>query len=723
MKNILFFLLFIPFMAIGQTPREITLDYSIYVNGNHRVKDTLKTNVQRFSDLTIQKTAYSRDTIAKMINDSLNNLNITSSQTSEQIIDSISQTINMPVTHAINFSKINNQYNPYTLTANTVFTPDPIGALSGSAGNFTIQNISPNTYTATFSGFLYASNSITDAFDNTTNHYTTYLVGCGGQGAYKTYKVGIWDSGLIPGAPIQLSAPSSFQATAASQTQINLTWTLPSPNGSGFQIYDSLAGGSWALLTSPIKTATSYSHTGLTNGQHWYYRGITVGNGSDTLTSTYATTNATTSNLITLATPTLRALTVISSTAINAVCSLIANNSGYNWTISRNGGSTYTDLATTTTNDTTYSITGLHADSTYYIKVRANGNLTTYNHSAYSTAQYATTQSANSAPVASSVNITGSITTGNTLTGHYTYSDADGNTEGTSTFRWLTSVTDGGAQTAIGGATSSTLVITSELLNNYLYFEVTPVASTGISPGTAVQSSSLLLALEYPLTVGNLWAWYSADNVTSASDGTNLRVISYNDKSGNNNAISGTITNTNDTAYWISKSKLVIRNNHLQTSTVDNKGFYRRTSMSKAFSEITIFADYEFVRDRGYLLNLFGYGSTIQLGINTSGYIRGLVYINQVYSAYTLNQHNIVTIRCKNGTNNFDIYINKVKVLTGTTNALPVTATSMSLFSIDGETYTSQYNGYNQEILIFDKYFTDQEISDMQDYLKTKVGL
>src|SRR4029079_10798501 len=40
----------------------------------------------------------------------------------------------------------------------------------------------------------------------------------------------------------------------------------------------------------------------------------------------------------------------------------------------------------------------------------------------------------NAGPVASSVNITGTPNVGQTLTGHYTYSDAESDPEGTSTF-------------------------------------------------------------------------------------------------------------------------------------------------------------------------------------------------------------------------------------------------------------------------------------------------
>ncbi len=44
---------------------------------------------------------------------------------------------------------------------------------------------------------------------------------------------------------------------------------------------------------------------------------------------------------------------------------------------------------------------------------------------------------ANTAPTASNVSLSGAVKVGYTLTGSYSYGDADSDTEGTSTFRWL----------------------------------------------------------------------------------------------------------------------------------------------------------------------------------------------------------------------------------------------------------------------------------------------
>jgi len=99
--------------------------------------------------------------------------------------------------------------------------------------------------------------------------------------------------------------------------------------------------------------------------------------------------------------------------------------------------------------------------------------------------------SSNSAPVSSDVTITYTSQlinnipeTGSVLTGSYTYSDAESNSEGTSTFRWLRN------DVAIVGATSITYTPVVADVGTALKFEVTPVATSGTLIGTAVASSA-----------------------------------------------------------------------------------------------------------------------------------------------------------------------------------------------------------------------------------------
>ena len=117
---------------------------------------------------------------------------------------------------------------------------------------------------------------------------------------------------------------------------------------------------------------------------------------------------------------------------------------------------------------------------------------------------------ANTAPVASNVTITGTLQLGQVLTGSYTYSDADGDVEGTSTFRWLRN----GAP--IGGATASTYTIVGADLGQQLVFEVTPVAVSGVLVGTAVQSA--------PVSANNVAPVITGQNPLTTAEDTPLTI-------------------------------------------------------------------------------------------------------------------------------------------------------------------------------------------------------
>lgn len=112
-----------------------------------------------------------------------------------------------------------------------------------------------------------------------------------------------------------------------------------------------------------------------------------------------------------------------------------------------------------------------------------------FNYSAESTGN-GTTLLSNTAPVASSVNISGTLNVGQTLTGSYTYTDADSDVQGTSTYKWYRADDASGTNSAaISGATATTYTLQVADVNKYIRFGVVPVASAGTSPGTEAFSS------------------------------------------------------------------------------------------------------------------------------------------------------------------------------------------------------------------------------------------
>lgn len=100
------------------------------------------------------------------------------------------------------------------------------------------------------------------------------------------------------------------------------------------------------------------------------------------------------------------------------------------------------------------------------------------------------TYETNVAPTASSVTFSGTNNIGQTLTGTYTYADADSDLEGTSTFQWYRADNASGLNSAaISGATATTYMLQAADNGKYIRFGVVPVAASGTSPGVEAFSS------------------------------------------------------------------------------------------------------------------------------------------------------------------------------------------------------------------------------------------
>ncbi|MBP0726114.1 DUF1533 domain-containing protein [Bacillus sp. RG28] len=116
----------------------------------------------------------------------------------------------------------------------------------------------------------------------------------------------------------------------------------------------------------------------------------------------------------------------------------------------------------------------------YQIKVVAKG---------YEDASVLQEIKVNEAPSASQVKISGDTQVGNVLTGMYQYSDIENDPEGNTKFQWYRSDSvDGSDKVAIPEATTQTYTIQNEDENKYIFFEVVPVASSGLTTGTSVLS-------------------------------------------------------------------------------------------------------------------------------------------------------------------------------------------------------------------------------------------
>ncbi len=92
------------------------------------------------------------------------------------------------------------------------------------------------------------------------------------------------------------------------------------------------------------------------------------------------------------------------------------------------------------------------------------------------------------APTASDVSFSGTVATGQTLTGLYTYADAEGDDEAGSTFKWYRSDNSNGLnKVLISEATSLTYTLVSADVDKFISFEVTPKNAN--ATGSAVEST------------------------------------------------------------------------------------------------------------------------------------------------------------------------------------------------------------------------------------------
>ncbi len=96
------------------------------------------------------------------------------------------------------------------------------------------------------------------------------------------------------------------------------------------------------------------------------------------------------------------------------------------------------------------------------------------------------------APFASNVEIKGVGKVGTEITGEYTYTDPNRDTEGTSIYKWYTSDELYGPYSVIDGQNGKTLNVTAELINKYIKFGVTPVSTLAPETGVEVLSEAII---------------------------------------------------------------------------------------------------------------------------------------------------------------------------------------------------------------------------------------
>jgi len=182
--------------------------------------------------------------------------------------------------------------------------------------------------------------------------------------SFRVRAVGAGGSSLacVPVSATTLPAAPSLTASAASSTQINLSWTNVAGE-SGYKVERSADGDTWEQIAAPAANVAAFSNTGLTADTLYYYRVRAWNAAGDGAYS------APVSKTTLLPAPTGLAAEAQATSQISLTWNDSTGETGYR--VERLSGATWVTLTTTAADTTTYLATGLSAGTSYSFRLRA----------------------------------------------------------------------------------------------------------------------------------------------------------------------------------------------------------------------------------------------------------------------------------------------------------------------------------------------------------------
>jgi hypothetical protein len=235
-------------------------------------------------------------------------------------------------------------------------------------------------------GNVVATADPSDSFNATINYTasagTYYLVvashgtSANATGTNYGQDVGSYTLGgtIIPTGVSAPAAPSNLTASAASTSQINLSWTDNSNNEDGFKIERLNSDGTWSQVATVGANVTTWSDTGLTAGTTYTYRVRAYNaSGGDSAYSNTASTTTNTGATVPAA-PSGLAAAVKSKPSLRVNLTWLdnsTNETGFKIERSTDGGVTWSLLATVGANVTSYSDTNVTKGGSYTYRVYA----------------------------------------------------------------------------------------------------------------------------------------------------------------------------------------------------------------------------------------------------------------------------------------------------------------------------------------------------------------
>lgn len=212
------------------------------------------------------------------------------------------------------------------------------------------------------------------------------------------------------------TAPGNFSVSAASSSQINLSWTSSSGE-TGYYVYE-IENGSATVIATLGSSATSYSVTGLAAGTSYTFE-VGAYNTTGTTTTGSLTASTLAASTSTLSAPTNLVLTATSSTT--ATLSWTGSSGATSYAIYQKVGAANYELGTVRSTTTSVSITGLTAGATESFYVVA------YNATVTSVASAVATVTMPKAVTLTAPTVTATATS--STTGTLSWADTPGATE------------------------------------------------------------------------------------------------------------------------------------------------------------------------------------------------------------------------------------------------------------------------------------------------------
>ena len=310
-----------------------------------------------------------------------------------------------------------------------------------------------------------------------------------------------WNNPFDPECPKEIWTPTAF-ASIQQGNAINLTWAQPIKNISGFRIERKIEGeATWTEVTSPAKTLNAWTDPGITGGKLYEYRIVALAGNNE---SNYASVQIT---------PLLTAtLTTTIPSAITATSAILGG------TITTDGGAPITERGVcwaTTTGPTTSNsklaigsgtgsfsntITGLTANTTYYVRAYAiNNQGTAYGNELSFKTSVILSLATLTTNAATNIASTSAIMGGNVT--------SDGNTAVTErgvVYATTQTPTTANTKVAIGTGTGNIIIAVSGLTANTTYYvRAYAINSQGTAYGNEVSFKTVSSVISLPTVTTN----------------------------------------------------------------------------------------------------------------------------------------------------------------------------------------------------------------------------